>query len=78
MPLAVKITMAAATRYDSLLLLRDILNDFDVVVDDDDDDDDEAEGPFVVRRRFHFSISSSLGGRWEQDICLCLLDVGLE
>jgi len=73
MPLAVKITMAAATnRYDSLLLLRDILNDFDVV-----DDDDEAEGPFVVRRRFHFSINSSLGGRWEHDICLCLHDVGL-
>ena len=51
MPLAVKITMAAAN---SLLLFRGIL---DVSLS-------------VVVRRFHFSINSSLGGRWEQDICL--------
>ena len=73
-PLAVNITTAAAIN--SLLLLRLILN-----VDDDGGTcavsvylDDDKVPSVVVRRRFHFSISSSLGGRWEHDICL----VGLE
>ena len=55
MPLVVKITMAAVTN--SLLLFRDILNVFSFAA-------------VIRRRRFHFSINSSLGGRWEQDICL--------
>ena len=58
MPLAVKITMAAAAT-NSLLLLRDILNVFSF-----------AAVVVGSRRRFHFSINSSRGGRWEQDICL--------
>ena len=56
MPLAVKITMAAAVT-NSPLLFRDILNVFSFAA-------------VIRRRRFHFSINSSLGGRWEQDICL--------
>ena len=56
MPLAVKITMAAAVT-NSPLLFRDILNEFSFAA-------------VIRRRRFHFSINSSLGGRWEQDICL--------